>query len=112
MSVIQKMFDAWDARDKSAVASIVHDDFAMTSHAQGAKMTKQDMLGWLEGPQPKTEKFRIIYENDKIAVCHQFMEFPSGDKEAVMMVYEIKDCLLYTSPSPRDIGESRMPSSA
>ena len=22
---------------------------------------------------------------------HQFMEFPSGDKEAVMMVYEIKD---------------------
>ena len=24
----------------------------------------------------------------------------------------VKDCLLYTSPSPRDIGESRMPSSA
>ena len=48
MSVIQKMFDAWDAKDKSAVASIVHDDFVMTSHAQGAKMTKQDMLGWLE----------------------------------------------------------------
>jgi ketosteroid isomerase-like protein len=91
MSVIQKMFDAWDAKDKSAVASIVHDDFVMTSHAQGVKMTKQDMLGWLEGPQPKTDKFRIIYENDEIAVCHQFMEFPSGDKEAVMMVYEIKD---------------------
>ncbi len=51
MSVIQKMFDAWDAKDKCAVASIVHDDFVMTSHAQGAKMTKQDMLGWLEGPQ-------------------------------------------------------------
>ena len=25
---------------------------------------------------------------------------------------EIKDCLLYTSPSPRDSGQSRMPSSA
>ena len=87
MSVIQKMFDAWDVKDKAAVASIVHDDFVMTSHAQGAKMTKQDMLGWLEGPQPKTDKFRIIYENDEIAVCHQFMEFTSGDKEAVMMVY-------------------------
>ena len=24
----------------------------------------------------------------------------------------IKDCLLYTSPSPRDLGRSRMPSSA
>ena len=25
---------------------------------------------------------------------------------------ELKDCLLYTSPSPRDVEESRMPSSA
>ena len=25
---------------------------------------------------------------------------------------EVKDCLLYTSPSPRDVEESRMPSSA
>ena len=91
MSVIKKMFDAWDVKDKAAVASIVYDDFVITSHAQGAKMTKQYMLGWLEGPQPKTDKFRIIYENDEIAVCHQFMEFTSGDKEAVMMVYEIKD---------------------
>ena len=30
-----------------------------------------------------------------------------------VMDYEIKsDCLLYTSPSPRDAHESRMPSSA
>jgi len=27
-------------------------------------------------------------------------------------VEKIKDCLLYTSPSPRDVEESRMPSSA
>ena len=25
---------------------------------------------------------------------------------------EVRDCLLYTSPSPRDVEESRMPSSA
>ena len=25
---------------------------------------------------------------------------------------EVQDCLLYTSPSPRDVEESRMPSSA
>ena len=25
---------------------------------------------------------------------------------------ELRDCLLYTSPSPRDVEESRMPSSA
>ena len=43
MSVIQKMFDAWDAKDKSAVASIVHDDFVMTSHARG----KNDKAGYV-----------------------------------------------------------------
>ena len=30
----------------------------------------------------------------------------------VTLVAENKDCLLYTSPSPRDVEESRMPSSA
>ena len=76
MSVIQKMFDAWDAKDKSAVESIVHDDFVMTSHAQGAKMTKQDMLGWLEGPQPKTDKFRIItMAIDTNAYTEEFLIF-------------------------------------
>ena len=30
----------------------------------------------------------------------------------VVEVSEIEDCLLYTSPSPRDVEESRMPSSA
>ena len=34
-------------------------------------------------------------------------------KEALVIeVGQIKDCLLYTSPSPRDVEESRMPSSA
>ena len=28
------------------------------------------------------------------------------------LVTDIDDCLLYTSPSPRDVEESRMPSSA
>ena len=48
---------------------------------------------WLSfmGNNQKTEKFRIIYKSDDVAVFHQFMEFESGDKEAVMMVYEIKD---------------------
>ena len=31
---------------------------------------------------------------------------------ATGLVPVIKDCLLYTSPSPRDVEESRMPSSA
>ena len=96
MAMIQKFFDAWNDKDKNSVESMVDDDFVMTSHAQGAKMSKQDMLGWLDEPQAKTDNFRIVYENDEIAVVHQFMEFPSGDKEAVMMVYEIKNGKLFS----------------
>ena len=35
-----------------------------------------------------------------------------GDAEAVLTVGDLGDCLLYTSPSPRDRQKSRMPSSA
>ena len=49
MSLIQKMFDAWDAKDESAVASIVHDDFVMTSHAQGAKIDKAGYVRLVRG---------------------------------------------------------------
>ena len=33
-----------------------------------------------------------------------------GDKETELL--KVNSCLLYTSPSPRDVEESRMPSSA
>ena len=33
-------------------------------------------------------------------------------KKIVAHMEEISDCLLYTSPSPRDLSTSRMPSSA
>ena len=38
-----------------------------------------------------------------------FDEYPVCEGEWVEMAYT---CLLYTSPSPRDVEESRMPSSA
>ena len=34
------------------------------------------------------------------------------NKNITVFNIEIKNCLLYTSPSPRDVEESRMPSSA
>ena len=33
-------------------------------------------------------------------------------KDPSATLAQVKDCLLYTSPSPRDVEESRMPSSA
>ena len=38
---------------------------------------------------------RCIYENDDILVEHAFSEFPSGDKEAVMMVHLKKNGLIW-----------------
>ena len=35
-----------------------------------------------------------------------------SDPELTATTYSIQTCLLYTSPSPRDVEESRMPSSA
>ena len=44
-----------------------------------------------------------------------FMEMGTGKTKVLIdnmaMLYD-KGCLLYTSPSPRDVEESRMPSSA
>ena len=39
---------------------------------------------------------------------------PAGDQEIAIekTISQLKNCLLYTSPSPRDVEESRMPSSA
>ena len=39
-----------------------------------------------------------------------FLKDPKTDRKAV--VEQLTNCLLYTSPSPRDLSTSRMPSSA
>ena len=40
---------------------------------------------------PTSEKNRIIYENDEIGVPHSFVTFAYGSKQAVLVVYTIKD---------------------
>ena len=41
-----------------------------------------------------------------------FIQVDTDDKGEPIRRYKVKDCLLYTSPSPRDRTRSRMPSSA
>ena len=52
-------------------------------------------------------------QNLKVAqpYANAFVEMSSG-KDVISDLVCIKTCLLYTSPSPRDVEESRMPSSA
>ena len=42
----------------------------------------------------------------------KFQRLDKNDYEEFMKALSAKGCLLYTSPSPRDVEESRMPSSA
>ena len=50
-------------------------------------------------------------------MCFQEGEFPLGDNDIKLgeiggVPFYMNGCLLYTSPSPRDLSTSRMPSSA
>ena len=48
---------------------------------------------------------------DKILTGRELLQL-QGDLYHLDKKYKRKSCLLYTSPSPRDVEESRMPSSA
>ena len=41
--------------------------------------TKEEWISWISPDFPKAEKLRIIFENDEIAVTHQFMSFKNGN---------------------------------
>ena len=50
----------------------------------------------------------ILHENEN----QIFLNYSEIDNITLKNNQELKACLLYTSPSPRDVEESRMPSSA
>ena len=89
----EKWLEAYESRDRDALGNLIDDDFEYIRHQSGKNITKEEMLNiWSkDGPRPIRRNYRIIYENDDIAVSHQFIDFPSGDKEAVMVVLLLKN---------------------
>ena len=45
-------------------------------------------------------------------ISQHYMQYIVGGQKGLITQAEYKNCLLYTSPSPRDATLSRMPSSA
>ena len=88
MSFSQNWLEAYNSRDREALAELIDDDFVYVRHQSGKDITKEEMVNiWSkQGPRPERRNFRVVYENDELAVTHQFIDFPSGDTEAVMMV--------------------------
>ena len=93
MSYTEKWDKAFDARDRDALAALLDDEFVFVRHQSGKEISKEDMLNmWtLDGPRVVFNNYRVIYENDDIVVTHRFIDFPSGDKEAVLGVINLKN---------------------
>ena len=101
MSLLAKMDAAMAAKDENLMNEIFHDDYKFTMHASGNVLGKADVIKWAMSGDINKDKVRVLFENDEIGVEHSFVTFNDGN-----------NCLLYTSPSPRDLSTSRMPSSA
>jgi ketosteroid isomerase-like protein len=93
MAFVEDWLKAFNARDRDALAELIDDEFVYVRHQSGNDIAKEEMVNiWSkEGPRPERRDFRVIYENDAVAVTHQFMDFPSGAREAVMMVMLLKN---------------------
>lgn len=92
MKFSEKWKKAFDSRDRSALEGMIDDNFAYVRHQLGKELTKEDIVNiWSsDGPRPERQNYRIVYENEDILVTHQFMKFPNGDKESVMVVMQLK----------------------
>ena len=102
MEKILLLFDmwekAWNNNDAQALLDLYHPDFEFHFQSNGSVMKKSDMSVELLKNIMKNEKIdhrRCIYENDEILIIHQFNEFVSGDKEALMITVLKKDDLLW-----------------
>ena len=106
MSVIQKLIDAQDNQDLKAYNEVVSEDYVWVKHSTGEEIPRDELSKWLISPDaPKTESCRIIYENDEIGVAHYFISFKDGSRQAVLVVYIIKDGKIIRS----ETGATNMP---
>ena len=106
MPVIQKLIDAQDNQDLKAYNEVVSEDYVWVKHSTGEEIPRDELSKWLISPDaPKTESCRIIYENNEIGVAHYFISFKDGSRQAVLVVYIIKDGKIIRS----ETGATNMP---
>ena len=92
MSVIQKLWDAEENKDLDKFNEVMSEDFVWVKHSTGEQIGRDVLATWfMSEDAPKSDKNRIIYENDEIGVAHSFVTFTDGSKQAVLVVYNIKD---------------------
>ena len=79
-----------------------------TDPANSVRMLRQYSVdGVVVASSTLTPAFSVAFRDAGIPVVHSF-----GRLSSAPQVHVVGICLLYTSPSPRDLSTSRMPSSA
>ena len=106
MSLIQKLYDAQENKDLEKYNEVLSEDYYWLQHSTGKHIPREELSKWfMSDDAPKTEKQRIIYENDEIGVAHFFVSFKEGSRQAVLAVYNIKDGKIIRS----ETGATTMP---
>ena len=90
--------------------------FAWNTRIDGAESLKGMILWWanLNGPKAVPGDYKVSLDINGERQIQSFKILPNPNAEATVadMQKQHEFCLLYTSPSPRDLSTSRMPSSA
>ena len=72
----------------------------------------QNYIKWLNETTGESYRLPTEAELEYVSRAGSQSRFTYGEKESNLCLYGNIACLLYTSPSPRDLSTSRMPSSA
>ena len=91
MSLIQKLYDAQEEKDLEKINEVLSEDYVWVQHSTGKHIPREELNKFFMSDEaPKTEKQRIIYENDEIGIGNFFVSFKDGSRQAVLAVYIIK----------------------
>ena len=92
------------------IDGVVQNQDHYTIANDGITFTTNPNLSGGERVEIFTDKSRLLYEDGNEVLLNGYQNSPSGS--IISTDQRLRSCLLYTSPSPRDKRQSRMPSSA
>ena len=78
--------------------------FELKMGIEAGVVTSSEVISWADETLSKHD-----YDDDLANIS---MASEASPKDLIILIGQVVDCLLYTSPSPRDQRGSRMPSSA
>ena len=94
MSIYNPLINAINAKDIDKVMGLYADDYAFVRHQTNSTMSKADMRAQFEymmaSDKFKTSAQRCLYENEEVLVIHQFIDFPDGSREALLMMHTLR----------------------